>query len=47
MPSFLAFREIEPMVELFNQTTEELKTKIQDFKIDCVFVDGNGILHPR
>ena len=26
---------------------DELKDKISDFKIDCVFVDGNGILHSR
>lgn len=46
VPSFLAFREIDPMIQLFEETKDELSKTIENFKIDCVFVDGNGILHP-
>jgi len=43
IPSFLAFREIDPLVRLVN--------KQRDTKPDCtpnvILVDGNGIFHPR
>lgn len=47
VPSFLAFREIDPMLELYETTMEEMKEKVPAFKIDCLFIDANGILHPR
>lgn len=43
IPGFLAFREVDHLIELI----EELKTKRPNLLPDVIFVDGNGILHPR
>ena len=43
IPSFLAFREVNPYVELIN----DLKQKKPQFVPQVILVDGNGILHTR
>ena len=43
IPSFLAFREVNPYVELIN----DLKQKKPKFVPQVILVDGNGIFHPR
>lgn len=40
---FLAFREVDHLVELVNR----LRTERPDLEPDVTFVDGNGRLHPR
>lgn len=41
IPGYLAFRELPPLYELLRQVKES------DKLADVVFVDGNGLLHPR
>ena len=41
IPGYLAFRELPPLYELLRQIKEN------DKLADVVFVDGNGLLHPR
>jgi deoxyinosine 3'endonuclease (endonuclease V) len=41
--SFLAFREIEPLLQL----VEKQKQQRPDLQPAAILVDGNGILHPR
>jgi deoxyinosine 3'endonuclease (endonuclease V) len=43
IPSFLAFREIEPLQRL----VEKQKQQRPDLQPAAILVDGNGILHPR
>ena len=43
IPSFLAFREVNPYVDLINI----LKTKKPEYIPQVILVDGNGILHTR
>ncbi|KAL8584887.1 hypothetical protein ACOMHN_037590 [Nucella lapillus] len=43
IPGFLAFREVGPLVELYNTMME----KDPQYKPHVIFVDGNGRLHPR
>jgi deoxyinosine 3'endonuclease (endonuclease V) len=43
VPSFLAFREIEPLVELI----EEQRQQSPHLTPDVILVDGNGIWHER
>jgi len=43
IPSFLAFREVDHIIELIN----ELKMNDPDFLPQIILVDGNGYLHPR
>ncbi len=43
IPGFLAFREVPPLVKLI----EELRTQQPAMLPQVLFVDGNGILHPR
>lgn len=43
VPSYLAFREIEHLVEMF----EELRTEEPDLLPQVMLIDGNGYLHPR
>lgn len=43
IPSFLAFREIEPLQRL----VEKQKQQRPDLQPAVILVDGNGILHPR
>lgn len=43
VPQYLAFREVNPYIELF----EELKEKHPELYPQIVLVDGNGLLHPR
>jgi deoxyinosine 3'endonuclease (endonuclease V) len=43
IPGFLAFREVPPLVKLI----EELRTESPHMMPQVLFVDGNGILHPR
>ena len=43
IPSFLAFREVKPYVELINK----LKEKKPNYVPQVILVDGNGILHTR
>ncbi|KAI8644863.1 endonuclease V [Parasitella parasitica] len=40
---FLAFREVDPLLELINQ----LKTNRPELYPQVILVDGNGLLHPR
>ena len=47
VPSFLAFREIDPMLETYKELKEKMLMEDNTFDIDVIFVDGNGILHPR
>lgn len=47
VPGFLAFREVDSIKELIDNYTNEKRLTAQDFKIDVIFVDGNGILHPN
>lgn len=47
VPSFLAFREVDPMIETYNILMKILKEKNPEIEVDLIFVDGNGILHPR
>lgn len=47
VPGFLAFREVPQLVDLFNQAIKELDEQHNGGKIACIFVDGNGILHPK
>ena len=35
------------MLETYENFKEKIIKKIPDFDIDLIFVDGNGILHPR
>lgn len=42
MAGFLAFREVDFLVELVNEFQ-----KSNNIDIDVIFVDGNGILHPQ
>lgn len=42
VPSFLSFREAPLIASLFSDIPQEVKSRI-----DCLLVDGNGILHPR
>jgi len=41
IPGYLAFRELPPLYDLLRKVKEE------DKLADVVFVDGNGLLHPR
>jgi deoxyinosine 3'endonuclease (endonuclease V) len=43
IPSFLAFREVNPYVDLIN----DLKKNKPEFVPQVILVDGNGILHTR
>lgn len=43
IPSFLAFREVSFHVELLNQ----LRQEHPELEPQVIFVDGNGVLHPR
>ncbi len=43
IPSYLAFREVNPYIELIN----DLKQKKPKFVPQVILVDGNGIFHPR
>ena len=43
IPGFLAFRELKPLLGLF----EKLKRTHPEYWPDVVIVDGNGYLHPR
>lgn len=43
IPSFLAFREVKPYIDLINT----LKNKKPEFIPQVILVDGNGILHTR
>lgn len=43
IPSFLAFREIDPLVRLVQKQQRERP----DLRLAAILVDGNGILHPR
>lgn len=43
IPGFLAFREAHFLVELY----ETLKTKSPEYLPQVIFVDGNGLLHPK
>ncbi|CAG8489824.1 13920_t:CDS:2 [Ambispora leptoticha] len=43
IPGFLAFREVKPLVDLIST----LKTTRPEIYPKVIFVDGNGILHPR
>jgi deoxyinosine 3'endonuclease (endonuclease V) len=43
IPGFLAFREVEFLVELL----DELKSLQPELMPQLIFVDGNGYLHPR
>ena len=43
IPSFLAFREVNPYVDLIN----ELKKNKPEYIPQVILVDGNGILHTR
>jgi deoxyinosine 3'endonuclease (endonuclease V) len=43
IPSFLAFREVKPYVELINN----LKEKKPNYVPQVILVDGNGIMHTR
>jgi deoxyinosine 3'endonuclease (endonuclease V) len=47
VPGFLAFREVPQMIDLFAKVSKSLASKFENAKINCIFVDGNGILHPR
>ncbi|CAG8586163.1 11451_t:CDS:2, partial [Ambispora gerdemannii] len=43
VPGFLAFREVKPLVDLIST----LKITKPEIYPKVIFVDGNGILHPR
>jgi len=43
IPSFLAFREVTFLIKLIN----ELKAEKPEILPQVIFVDGNGVLHPR
>lgn len=43
IPSFLAFREVDHLVDLL----KDLKENEPDFYPQVILVDGNGYLHPR
>ncbi|CAG5132268.1 unnamed protein product [Candidula unifasciata] len=43
VPGYLAFREVQPLVDLYNQ----LRVAAPQYLPDVIMVDGNGILHPR
>ena len=43
IPSFLAFREVKPYVELINN----LRQKNTNYMPQVILVDGNGIMHTR
>ncbi|KAM3127630.1 hypothetical protein pb186bvf_020281 [Paramecium bursaria] len=43
VPGFLAFRECDPIVEIYNYLIQNYP----QFKPEVILVDGNGILHPH
>lgn len=43
IPTFLAFREVGPLIDILN----EVKTENPELFPQIILVDGNGILHPR
>lgn len=43
VPSYLGFRE----VPFFVQLVDEFRASRPDLSLDLIFVDGNGLLHPR
>ncbi|XP_025085371.1 LOW QUALITY PROTEIN: endonuclease V-like [Pomacea canaliculata] len=43
VPGFLAFREVEPILHLYNTMLQNAA----QYKPDVILVDGNGQLHPR
>lgn len=47
LPGFLAFREVDSLKKCFDLVVKKYGEKIENFRIDLIFVDGNGILHPR
>jgi deoxyinosine 3'endonuclease (endonuclease V) len=47
VPGFLAFREVPQLTGLFQLAINDLGQLNPGHKIACIFVDGNGILHPK
>lgn len=43
VPGYLAFREVQPLVDLYNH----LRVAAPHYLPDIIMVDGNGVLHPR
>ncbi|BFZ14536.1 hypothetical protein BsWGS_17575 [Bradybaena similaris] len=43
VPGYLAFREVQPLVDLYNH----LRVAAPQYLPDVIMVDGNGLLHPR